>query len=1297
MERETQLATNISKSNDCNLTEGHEQSQNKVSNAKSNVENTNISNIMNDDFKVKVSEEEEKLKSELLKHDYKEEAIQLISIVFRLVHSSALNLELLDNDILDKLDNIMGKDFMKSLRNHKVNHPSSIQQPSNKLAKKKSTLGSSSANHLKGKESNNSNDDEFSSLNSNSTSESFSDFSSSSISSNREESEDNENNEEEEEEEEKEKERKREKDKDILPSILSSSLFTSSPSVSHNQQSRKSSIVFPSNDGHPSLSSSSVQSISSISTNIKDTSVLTTTTSSPLDSTIDKSSKVILPLNTYNIQPIKTSINVHSSFPTILQPNLLSPIHHPANNISSPPSTTFVPIFTSQNQSVAGISPHVSILNKQGTIKRSDYSFVNPIQIDFPQSHYRHSLNYITHTTPYPFSSRFSDLNTRDYERKNSLFSDPPACTISHSNSIDAAINTLAFSQGPSSSSLSLHIQNPYNVSLNSYSNPDSFNIRHTKQCLSLPPPSILDPNMNNSSLLSPNNEIHTQEQVPSTIILNNIKKPSIRPLYFRGNEDQMISQEEEVLEKSNEYKYENKNEYMHEKENDEKNNKKEKEKESEKEYEKEEEEKQNEEKKNNEYNNKNEEKEENRKVSKFQPYYFNDTECVDSICTGSEEKDIDVFPRLEDAKAGISSSDYENLSSGDVVYSQEEDNVNDIISEEHSEVYSQDESISDGDSSDHLYLDLDVNSEYNSPFDIDTDIEDAREIYRENNRNRSIDKDNYRDKDGYIHNDKDRNNDKEESIGFRFIDRNEEIETYSEKRTQPTDNLSSLSPRISPHVVISHPLSSSHSSFSSPSISNPISNSISTELFSPSSSYVSSNQMRDSISSSNKEFSSRVYSPMRHKHSIHRTSSMEKERKGSKSIWNSSKRDQESVEDLHYSPYNKSSFHFHYFLLPIYYIPRVTGVHRHRLHLPPNTYIADKYLVVRGLGKAAFSLTLECIDMTSPDKAHVCLKQSLDEIRLLRYLNARGDPDVTHTPRLLDFFYYSQHLVIVMELLQSNLYRLQHVVKSRHLPPYFTLDRIQTIAEQCLKALEFIHQSGIIHCDLKPENILIQDYESATIKIVDYGGSNFAKSYNFSIYIQSRAYRAPEVLLALPYDQRVDIWSVGCLLCELYSGFVLFDSTSRQDLMRKFVKLLGFPPLSMIRISGYGRIFFPSLPIYTGNPSPAPDTYSPPTMDVLKERLGNTIHCDDDQFLDFILTLLTWDPKERVTASQALQHPFIQEKRNTNKYDASLLNSVIEHNHKHSTSAHDQSSHDKNNNPSIENQMSEEFTDTGD
>lgn len=96
----------------------------------------------------------------------------------------------------------------------------------------------------------------------------------------------------------------------------------------------------------------------------------------------------------------------------------------------------------------------------------------------------------------------------------------------------------------------------------------------------------------------------------------------------------------------------------------------------------------------------------------------------------------------------------------------------------------------------------------------------------------------------------------------------------------------------------------------------------------------------------------------------------------------------------------------------------------------------------------------------------------------------------------------------------------------------------LQVITQQCLEALAYLHDLGIIHCDLKPENILIRSYRRCEIKVIDLGSSCFQKD-NLSLYVQSRSYRAPEVILGLSYDQKIDLWSLGCILAELCSGEV--------------------------------------------------------------------------------------------------------------------------------------------------------------
>ena len=108
------------------------------------------------------------------------------------------------------------------------------------------------------------------------------------------------------------------------------------------------------------------------------------------------------------------------------------------------------------------------------------------------------------------------------------------------------------------------------------------------------------------------------------------------------------------------------------------------------------------------------------------------------------------------------------------------------------------------------------------------------------------------------------------------------------------------------------------------------------------------------------------------------------------------------------------------------------------------------------------------------------------------------------------------------------------------------------------------MHSLGIIHCDVKPENITIASYSRATVKIIDFGSSCFTSDH-LSSYIQSRSYRAPEVILGLPYDGKIDVWSLGCVLAEMHTGYVLLQNDSVQTMLARMIGILGPVPACML------------------------------------------------------------------------------------------------------------------------------------
>ena len=109
----------------------------------------------------------------------------------------------------------------------------------------------------------------------------------------------------------------------------------------------------------------------------------------------------------------------------------------------------------------------------------------------------------------------------------------------------------------------------------------------------------------------------------------------------------------------------------------------------------------------------------------------------------------------------------------------------------------------------------------------------------------------------------------------------------------------------------------------------------------------------------------------------------------------------------------------------------------------------------------------------------------------------------------------------------------------------------------------------GVIHCDLKPENILFTDNKCKQINIVDFGSSCFGCETGYT-YVQSRYYRSPEVVLGIPYNSQLDMWSVGCIVYELVSGAVLFPAENDEsELLEYWYVTVGELPDDLLKKAG--------------------------------------------------------------------------------------------------------------------------------
>lgn len=334
-------------------------------------------------------------------------------------------------------------------------------------------------------------------------------------------------------------------------------------------------------------------------------------------------------------------------------------------------------------------------------------------------------------------------------------------------------------------------------------------------------------------------------------------------------------------------------------------------------------------------------------------------------------------------------------------------------------------------------------------------------------------------------------------------------------------------------------------------------------------------------------------------------------------------------------------------------------------------------------------------------------------EAQVLRQLAAPGSGEGNGIPssivQLLDVFTLHGHLCLVFELLQESLFDMLKQRQFQGMP----LDYIRSVASALMTSLAHVHACSLVHCDVKPENIMQGKGE---IKLIDFG-SAATHGQVTSAYIQSRFYRAPEVLMGCAYGAAVDMWSAGCVLAELWLGLPLFAGGNNWDQVHRITQLLGVPPFWMaqsgaqshalfevtkgsrrrtLRMPADHRGHWPSFAVRLRSEKtwkavaqgPDRDTSlwqqsflssttlsrlialhaacAPATEPEDKHRLIPTgkvlegLHRDDPDtparlfFTDFLARLLSLDPCNRPSAEQCLQHPFLT-------MDTAMLPSALE------------------------------------
>uniref|UniRef100_A0A670HZS3 dual-specificity kinase n=1 Tax=Podarcis muralis TaxID=64176 RepID=A0A670HZS3_PODMU len=306
--------------------------------------------------------------------------------------------------------------------------------------------------------------------------------------------------------------------------------------------------------------------------------------------------------------------------------------------------------------------------------------------------------------------------------------------------------------------------------------------------------------------------------------------------------------------------------------------------------------------------------------------------------------------------------------------------------------------------------------------------------------------------------------------------------------------------------------------------------------------------------------------------------------------------------------------------------------------------HIAYRYEILAVIGKGSFGHVVKCLDHKTGEKVAVKIirnkkrfhNQALVEVSILNALRQKDEDNAHNVVHMKEYFYFRNHFCISFELLGINLYEL---IKKNNFQG-FTLGLIRRFTLCILRCLQLLYTEKIIHCDLKPENILINQPQPGQVsfKVIDFGSSCYEHQRVYT-YVQSRFYRSPEVILGHPYATPIDMWSLGCIMAELYTGYPLFPGENEVEQLACIMEILGLPPADFIQTASRRRTFFDS----SGSPKNLTNSRGRIRNPNTRE-LSAVLKTYDGAFLDFLKKCLVWKPSLRMTPEDAMHHSWMQD-----------------------------------------------------
>ncbi|XP_037812326.1 probable serine/threonine-protein kinase dyrk2 isoform X4 [Lucilia sericata] len=315
------------------------------------------------------------------------------------------------------------------------------------------------------------------------------------------------------------------------------------------------------------------------------------------------------------------------------------------------------------------------------------------------------------------------------------------------------------------------------------------------------------------------------------------------------------------------------------------------------------------------------------------------------------------------------------------------------------------------------------------------------------------------------------------------------------------------------------------------------------------------------------------------------------------------------------------------------------------------------RYKIMATLGEGTFGRVVKVKDMERDFCMALKIIKNVEKYREAAKLEinalekiAQKDPNCEHLcVKMIDWFDYHGHMCIAFEMLGLSVFDF---LRENNYEPY-PLEQVRHMAYQLCYSVKFLHDNRLTHTDLKPENILFVDSEYNThynhkinrevrrvkntdVRLIDFGSATFDHEHHSTI-VSTRHYRAPEVILELGWSQPCDVWSIGCILFELYLGITLFQTHDNREHLAMMERILGQIPYRMARKTKTKYFYHGKLD--WDEKSSAGRYVRDHCKPLFRYQMSDSEdHCE---LFDLIKKMLEYEPSQRVTLGEALRHPF--------------------------------------------------------